>query len=139
MPDVRVLYLAGPMTGLPQHNFPAFMKAAERLRHQGYTVFNPAENPATNGIINPRSYYMRLDIFAIIGSTVYANPVDGIAVLPDWFRSRGARLEVEIGLELGVPIFWAETMEPLTEDDWELAREFSHPEYFRGLHTGVAA
>lgn len=47
-PDVaprgRTIYIAGPMTGLPGYNFPAFhAKAAELLRHHGVSVeFVPA-------------------------------------------------------------------------------------------------
>ena len=37
------LYLAGPMTGLPELNFPAFHAEAARLRALGYEVVNPAE------------------------------------------------------------------------------------------------
>lgn len=40
------LYIAGPMTGLPDLNFPAFHAEAARLRALGYEVSNPAEiNP----------------------------------------------------------------------------------------------
>ncbi len=42
--ETKRIYLAGPMTGLPDYNFPAFMKAAAYLRSQGAIVFNPAEN-----------------------------------------------------------------------------------------------
>lgn len=38
-----ILYLAGPMRGIPEFNFPAFMSAAADLRAQGHIVFNPAE------------------------------------------------------------------------------------------------
>lgn len=38
------IYLAGPMTGLPEHNFPAFHAEAARLRGLGYQVENPAEH-----------------------------------------------------------------------------------------------
>ena len=37
------LYLAGPMTGIEDLNFPAFHAEAARLRALGYTVINPAE------------------------------------------------------------------------------------------------
>ena len=40
------IYIAGPMTGLPELNFPAFHAEAARLRAFGYEVINPAEiNP----------------------------------------------------------------------------------------------
>lgn len=37
------LYLAGPMTGMPDSNYPAFHHAADQLRDMGYLVENPAE------------------------------------------------------------------------------------------------
>ncbi|MBF3131496.1 DUF4406 domain-containing protein, partial [Pseudomonas aeruginosa] len=41
---IQRIYLAGPMTGLPEHNFPAFHAEAARLRSLGYQVENPAEH-----------------------------------------------------------------------------------------------
>lgn len=43
MPTKRKIYVAGPMSGLPEFNFPAFMRKAEQLRAEGWLVFNPAE------------------------------------------------------------------------------------------------
>lgn len=37
------IYLAGPMRGIPEFNFPAFHAMACRLRAEGNVVFNPAE------------------------------------------------------------------------------------------------
>ena len=41
-----IIYIAGPMTGRPDLNFPAFHAAATTLRDAGFDVVNPAEiNP----------------------------------------------------------------------------------------------
>lgn len=37
------IYVAGPMTGYSEHNFPAFHAAATHLRRLGHEVINPAE------------------------------------------------------------------------------------------------
>ena len=39
----RRIYIAGPMSGLADFNFPAFNDAARRLRDAGWEVDNPAE------------------------------------------------------------------------------------------------
>ncbi|MCH8852404.1 MAG: DUF4406 domain-containing protein [Planctomycetes bacterium] len=91
------LYLAGPMSGYAEHNFPEFNCVAAMLRAQGYKVFNPAEN-ADDGVRRPRSFYMRRDIPALMDC-------DAIAVLPNWQRSRGACLEMWIAIDLDMPIF----------------------------------
>lgn len=37
------IYVAGPMTGYPKFNFPAFFAAQKKLEELGWTVFNPAD------------------------------------------------------------------------------------------------
>jgi hypothetical protein len=77
-------YIAGPMTGIEDLNFPAFRRAALRLRTAGYYVVSPAElNP------DPAMRWedaMRADIPELCGCDV-------IALLPGWENSRGARIE----------------------------------------------
>lgn len=90
------LYLAGPMSGIAQFNFPLFNDVAGRLRARGYDVFNPAENPDSGR--QPRSYYMRLDIPALLTA-------EAVVLLPGWRGSRGANLEVWIAADTGIPLY----------------------------------
>lgn len=89
------IYVAGPMTGLPEFNFPAFFSAARLLRSKGFEVFNPAEVKIING--EPYSYYMRKDIALLI-------QCDEIFLLQGWRKSKGARLEYRIAKILGMKI-----------------------------------
>ena len=43
---MKKIYIAGPMTGYPEFNFPAFYAAEYTLKRQGWTVFNPANKEA---------------------------------------------------------------------------------------------
>jgi hypothetical protein len=54
------IYIAGPMTGLVEHNFPAFHAAADRLRKAGWDAVNPAENFGGRTDL-PRETYLRAD------------------------------------------------------------------------------
>lgn len=38
----KSIYIAGPMSGYPEFNFPAFFAAQRRLEAQGWKVWNPA-------------------------------------------------------------------------------------------------
>lgn len=87
------IYIAGPMTGLPDLNFPAFNMAAQILRGQGHTVVNPAELNGDPGLSWQEC--MRTDIRELV-------TCDSIVLLPNWIRSRGARLEFHIASELGI-------------------------------------
>lgn len=42
----KSIYIAGPMSGYPEFNFPAFFAAEDTLRHEGFIVFNPAAKDA---------------------------------------------------------------------------------------------
>lgn len=106
------VYLAGPMSGYPEHNFPAFHSAAADLRSRGIDVVSPAE---CEGEQESKSWadWMRRDLQLI-------SEVDAIACLPGWEKSKGARLETHIACELGMPLFCAITgadLQPLRSLD----------------------
>lgn len=77
-------YIAGPMTGLPKLNFPAFHAMAAKLRAAGHEVINPAE-------LNPDPTAEWTDcMFADLKALTTC---DGIVMLPGWENSPGAQIE----------------------------------------------
>lgn len=88
---MKRIYIAGPMTGLPDLNYPAFNAQAERLRGEGYHVENPAENPECDSWAG----YMRMAIAQLI-------TCDEILLLPGYVLSKGAMLEIQIASALGL-------------------------------------
>jgi hypothetical protein len=101
MTDTKRIYIAGPMTGLPELNFPAFHAAAERFAEAGWQVSNPALNFGGRTDL-PREVYLRADVAMLAGC-------DAIALLPGWQQSRGATLEAVLAAELGLRFFDADT------------------------------
>lgn len=99
-----ILYLSGPMTGLPEYNYPAFHREADRLRQLGYTVINPAEIEHEHD--RTWESYMRNDIKALMEA-------EAVAVLEGWYDSKGARIEVLLAKQLGMKVFEAKTMQEI--------------------------
>ncbi len=91
------LYLAGPMRGIEDFNFPAFRAAATALRDQGHYVFNPAENS---------SHDTHIRVCMAIDTAWICNSAEGIAMLPGWENSMGAKAELALAEAIGLPIFF---------------------------------
>lgn len=90
-----MLYLSGPMTGLPEYNYPAFRTASEELRSKGFIVFDPSE--VFDGDQSfAKEIYMREDIKAVLDAHL-------VVTLDGWEQSSGARLEVEVAKACGIP------------------------------------
>ncbi len=49
MSDKPTIYIAGPMSGYPQYNFPAFDKARDELEKNGWQVGSPADMDREHG------------------------------------------------------------------------------------------
>ena len=110
------VYLAGPMSGLPNYNFDEFDRIAGLLRDGGYTVLSPADTAGKADHL-PRDWYFRMD-FAIIAN------VDYVFTMPGWQASKGARAEVIMATEMGVEV-WALgrlglPIGRIVVDSWEL-------------------
>jgi len=110
-----IVYLSGPMTGLPDYNYPAFHAAAAAWRAAGYQVVNPAEN--FEGVTHlPREVYLQRDIHQLVTEAT------AIAFLSGWQKSKGATLEHAVAAGLGYPMFDAATFQPLAETILEEAQ-----------------
>lgn len=96
---MKRIYLSGPMSGLPELNFPAFHAAAAQLRALEFDVVNPAEISVATGA--DWNACMRADIAALVGC-------DTIALLPGWERSQGAHLELHIAHRVGLHVAYLE-------------------------------
>lgn len=100
MTATKVLYIAGPMSGIKDYNYPAFNAAADRLRAVGYDVLNPADSELQNptpGRPQAWTWYMRLALGMVLNC-------QGVATLPGWPASPGASLEVYVARRLQMPV-----------------------------------
>lgn len=97
--DKTAVYLAGPMTGYPEFNFPAFKAAASDIDEMGVgQVWHTANGtPPDPEDAPPWSVYLRVALRKLLHC-------NAVVVLPGWRESRGARLEVYVALELGMPV-----------------------------------
>lgn len=91
-----VLYIAGPMRGYVDHNFPAFFMAEGWLRAKGYEVLNPALDPGVQPGWGWQDY-LKYDLHTVLLS-------DGIALLPGWQDSQGATLEFRTARSVGIEV-----------------------------------
>jgi hypothetical protein len=92
------LYIAGPMRGRPEMNFPAFLEAAKTLRERGHEVRCPAE---------PEPGFDPHDLRPAIGNVLQwiATQADALILLPGWEMSLGARAEMATALAVGIPVY----------------------------------
>lgn len=100
------VFVCGPMSGLPNSNYPAFNKEAKRLRAIGHRVENPAENPIP--MCGTWQGYMRMSIQQLM-------TCDAIRLLPGWELSKGASLERHIADSLGMLVLEAHLLVAVLE------------------------
>jgi hypothetical protein len=110
------IYLAGPMRGLRDWNFPAFDLAERLWRGAGHQPFSPAAtcrvlgyalgdgtDPAAPVDDGHLRHVMSMDIACIMAA-------DAIGLLPGWEDSTGATLELALAQFLGLGVYDALTM-----------------------------
>ncbi len=89
------VYLAGPMTGIPDYNRPAFMVAHFALRPHVLGLLNPSFLPVT---LRDHAAYMAISLPMV-------DAADAVIFLPGWKASKGCALELARANERGIPCF----------------------------------
>lgn len=87
------VYISGPMTGIKDNNFSAFIKAEKELKNVGYDVFNPAHIIFGNSWT--RKEMLAIDLHAL-------SMCDYIYMLKGWENSPGAIVELEYAKSCGI-------------------------------------
>lgn len=114
---VAKIYVAGPMRGIPEFNFPAFYAAAAKLRAAGFVVFNPAERDNekhgtdiskgnATGDESIATQQHGFNLREALGADLewICAEADAIALLPGWERSKGANAEHATAIALGLEV-----------------------------------
>jgi hypothetical protein len=118
------IYLAGPMRGIKDFNFPAFFRVAEELRSQGHEVFNPAERDinafgeeslkSETGSeqevvkkLGKSGLWLARNCFLEDTRYICAE-ADAIYLLPGWMYSRGAQAEKALCEAIGLEIMYGD-------------------------------
>ncbi len=100
LPKGTKLYLAGPMTGYEDYNYPVFHRVEEVLTEQGYQVINPAKFFNGDQTL-PKKTYLKKDIQELV-------ECDAVVLLPGWEFSTGARIESGVASLMGIPLLFFE-------------------------------
>lgn len=100
------VYLAGPMRGLPEFNFPAFFEAARRLRLGGLDVMSPAEHDVEEGFDYTKGTLDGFDLIAAFRWDIdQVLSVDAIVLLPGWEKSSGVAGELAVARAVGRDVY----------------------------------
>jgi nucleoside 2-deoxyribosyltransferase len=107
----KTIYIAGPMSGLPNNGYDAFNRKAAQLKTAGWHVVNPADMDIQSGLAHDREFtrfdYMqaaRRDLLAL-------NRVDAIYMLDGYENSPGACWEWAYSKQLGHTVYYETPLE----------------------------
>jgi nucleoside 2-deoxyribosyltransferase len=96
------LYIAGPMSGYPDLNFPEFRRAAEIIKAEGLTALSPLDLDLNKDAVDTggadRHIFLREDFRLLLEA-------DGILLLDGWLESVGANAELAVARMTGQSVW----------------------------------
>jgi len=87
------IYICGKVTGDTNY-YEKFLKEENRLFINGYEPYNPT------AVISPNAEWQKAMQTAIRLMLL----CDGVSLLPDWKKSKGAKIEARLARELGMDV-----------------------------------
>ena len=113
------VYVAGPMRGYPEFNFPAFKMATLKLHAAGHEVFNPAQRDESEygdsfavenatGSIEDAERDFGFSLREAMGYDLawICESADAIFLLKGWEKSAGAKTEFALAVTLGLHVWF---------------------------------
>ena len=110
------IYIAGPMRGYDDYNYPAFDRQQKVLEEQGWKVINPAEMDRDDDkpISGPMEFdpdnnyedheFMRQALKRDMD--VICDDCTAIYMMSNWEKSKGAKTEWHLAKALGLDIYY---------------------------------
>lgn len=101
-------YVAGPMRGIKDWNYPLFDRVAKRLRTDGWQVVTPAEIDRAFGLDEHK--YPELPHWWSMSATlaidfIVISTCESIVLLNRWEQSEGVAAELQQAQSLGLKVF----------------------------------
>jgi len=104
----KMIYVSGPVTG-NDNATEQFEEADAFLRKRGHIPLNPIRIDAPHPLkMGKWLYYMRKSVELLMKS-------DALFLLDGWEKSDGARIEFDLCVKLGIPIYFNCDKEKLDE------------------------
>lgn len=96
-------YISGPMTGYPEFNYPFFRLIKGGLEAAGFEVLSPSD---VDGGVPPEGYSPEASYkWYLYQSLELLREAEAIIMLPGWWQSKGARIELDIAMAAGMPAY----------------------------------
>lgn len=111
--ELNVCYIAGGMTqvGPPTWNYSSFERMAKRLRKAGWQVISPHELHGPDEGTG-HDWFMRRDVAELV-------KCGRIVMLRDWEQSKGARMEFDLAVGLGMDVWYEIGIDHMSDEDLE--------------------
>lgn len=107
------VYLAGPMRGIADFNFPAFRRLTKALRALGIEVTSPHEMDEAAGYYwegftgNEDLSAYNFDMVERLTEDIHViGKSDAVVVMDGWVSSSGARAEASFAWAVGKPVYF---------------------------------